>query len=147
MADDPPRIREQSTEPYHDTDSSCPFCTITSAFQPIPPAETENPDWNPDRLSPPTYVLLSTEHVVAFLDIAPLTRGHVLLTPRKHRVKIGNCSLDEAAEVSAASLKSQACETEWTWGFVRCSGWEVAIRVATALSILMFTSKNDAVTI
>lgn len=100
MADDPPCIHEQPTEPLHDSDSSCPFCTITATFQPISPVDTANVAWDPERLSPPTFVLLSTEHVVAFLDIAPLTRGHVLLTPRHHRVKIGNCSTDEAAEVS-----------------------------------------------
>lgn len=100
MADDPPSIHEQSTEPTHDCDSSCPFCTITSIYQPISPSNTTDTDWDPDRLAPPTYVFLSTEHIVAFLDIAPLTRGHVLVTPRRHRTKVGDCSADEAADVS-----------------------------------------------
>lgn len=104
MADDPLKIHEQTIETHHDSDASCPFCTITSTFQPISPADTKHSNWDPDRLSPPTYVLLSTEHVVAFLDIAPLTKGHVLLTPRRHRIKIENCSSDEAAEVSAIPL-------------------------------------------
>jgi len=37
--------------------------------------------------------------VIAFLDIAPLTRGHVLVAPRRHRVKIGNLSPSEAGEI------------------------------------------------
>lgn len=100
MADDPPRVQEQPVEPESDSHSYCPFCTITATFRPIAPADIVHKDWDPDRLAPPTYVLLSTKHVVAFLDIAPLTRGHVLVTPRKHRVKVGDLSSDEAAEVS-----------------------------------------------
>ncbi|KAK5947097.1 hypothetical protein PMZ80_001243 [Knufia obscura] len=97
MADDPPSIPEHSHD--QSPDSSCPFCTITSTYQPISPLETNHGDWDPDRLDPPTYVLLSTEHVVAFLDIAPLTRGHVLVAPRRHRVKVGNLQSSEAAEI------------------------------------------------
>lgn len=111
MADDPPSVHEQSTEPNHDCDSYCPFCTITSTFQPISPSNTTDTNWDPDRLAPPTYVFLSTEHIVAFLDIAPLTRGHVLVTPRRHRTKVGDCSADEAAEVSLSSFS-----LEWNVG-------------------------------
>lgn len=122
MADDPPRIQEHSTEPHHDSDSSCPFCTITSTFQPIPPVDTQHSDWDPDRLSPPTYVFLATEHLVAFLDIAPLTRGHVLVTPRRHRRKVGNCTADEAAEVSA-TFSSPICKSRDGYKSYPASGW------------------------
>lgn len=54
---------------------------------------------DPEKLEPPSYVLYSSEHVVAFLDIMPLTRGHVLIAPRKHRVKVGDLSSDEGAEI------------------------------------------------
>ena len=97
MADDPPSIPEHTHD--QNPDPSCPFCTITSTYQPISPLETTHAHWDPERLDPPTYVLLSTEHVVAFLDIAPLTRGHVLVTPRRHRIKIGNLTPTEAAEL------------------------------------------------
>lgn len=82
--------------------SSCPFCTIASTYAPIHPSEAPShlaAKLDPDKLSPPAYVLLSTEHVIAFLDIAPLTRGHVLLTPRHHKIKIGELAARDAAEV------------------------------------------------
>lgn len=97
MADDPPSIPEHTRD--DSPDSSCPFCTITSTYQPISPLTISHDDWDPERLDPPTYVLLSTEHVVAFLDIAPLTRGHVLVAPRRHRVKVGDLKPSEAAEI------------------------------------------------
>lgn len=53
----------------------------------------------PDKLDPPSFVLFSSEHVIAFLDIMPLTRGHVLVAPRKHRVKVGDLSPDEMGEI------------------------------------------------
>lgn len=102
MADDPPSIPEQSTNHNTDpanSDPDCPFCTIAQTFQPIAPHDSDSPSFDPDRLSPPTYVLLSTAHVIAFLDIAPLTRGHVLVAPRHHRTKIGDLSPFEASQI------------------------------------------------
>jgi hypothetical protein len=58
---------------------------------------------DPYKLEPPSFVLYSSEHVIAFLDIMPLTRGHVLVAPRKHRVKVGDLSPDEGAEVCSSS--------------------------------------------
>lgn len=94
----PPRVDQSPSNP-DDVASSCPFCTIATNFPPIDPLDLSSTEWNPDKLVPPSYVLLSTEHVVAFLDIAPLTRGHVLVAPRKHRVKIGDLKPSEMAEV------------------------------------------------
>lgn len=82
-----------------DTDPSCPFCTIAKTFQSISPADVNSSKWDPELLTPPTYTFLSTPHIIAFLDIAPLTRGHVLVVPRQHRVKIGNLTPDEAGEI------------------------------------------------
>lgn len=95
--DDPPAISECSHNDQPDL--SCPFCSIAFTYHPISPTETTHDAWDPDRLSPPSYVLFSSEHVIAFLDIAPLTRGHVLVAPRRHRFKVGNLSPSEAAEI------------------------------------------------
>ena len=69
--------------------SSCPFCKISAAFPPdaatpIP----QSPD--PELLSPQCHLLLSTPQVLAFLDILPISPGHVLLTTRDHYEKLSN---------------------------------------------------------
>jgi hypothetical protein len=106
MADLPPLIHETSSQSpskaSEDYSPSCPFCTIASAYGPLSPLsdpETALRHLNPENLDPPSFVLYSSEDVVAFLDIMPLTKGHVLIAPRKHRVKVGDLSPDEGAEV------------------------------------------------
>lgn len=79
---------------------SCPFCVIAHTFQPVSALSAPgSPALESTKLDPPSFVLFSNEHVIAFLDIMPLTRGHVLIAPRKHRVKIGDLSTDESAEI------------------------------------------------
>ncbi|KAK4553193.1 hypothetical protein LTR86_009723 [Recurvomyces mirabilis] len=69
----------------------CPFCKIaeaypsptssspsTSSTSPIP----SNPD--PEKVDPQCHLLLSTPHVLAFLDILPIAPGHILLVTRRH---------------------------------------------------------------
>lgn len=55
--------------------------------------------WDPEKTSPPSFVVLSTPHVIAFFDIAPLTRGHILVATRRHRIKVGDLSSFEGSEV------------------------------------------------
>ena len=43
------------------------------------------------------YPVLSTATVIAFLDIAPLSRGHVLLCPRRHCEKSTEMTIAESA--------------------------------------------------
>ncbi|RMZ92453.1 hypothetical protein DV736_g351, partial [Chaetothyriales sp. CBS 134916] len=82
--------------------SDCPFCTIITTYPPIPPSLAPgHPSLDPSRLDPPAYVLLSTEHVIAFLDIYPLTRGHVLCCPRRHVEKVSGLTADEGREIGA----------------------------------------------
>lgn len=102
-------IQEHSPQHPHSSDQeqetpdfkpSCPFCVIAKTYPPVPassaPGSTE---LESTKLDPPSFVLFSNAHVIAFLDIMPLTRGHVLVAPRKHRVKIGHLSSDESAEI------------------------------------------------
>ncbi|OTB01658.1 hypothetical protein M426DRAFT_25424 [Hypoxylon sp. CI-4A] len=55
----------------------------------------------PAKLSPASHVVLSTPAVIAFLDVLPLSPGHVLLCPRAHRPKLTDVSRREAAELGA----------------------------------------------
>jgi diadenosine tetraphosphate (Ap4A) HIT family hydrolase len=77
----------------------CPFCTIATNFPPRSPKDPGASEWDPERIDPPGYVILSSPDVIAFLDIAPLTRGHVLVAPRKHRVKMADLDSRTASEV------------------------------------------------
>ncbi|KAJ5762377.1 uncharacterized protein N7511_005759 [Penicillium nucicola] len=61
----------------------CPFCKIAETY---PPTGFNDPSSHPtpttDEIT--SHMILSTEHIMAFLDIMPLTRGHVLVAPRHH---------------------------------------------------------------
>lgn len=68
---------------------SCPFCSIAEAYpadasSPVPTA----PD--PEKIAPQAHLILSTEHVLAFLDILPISPGHILLTTRDHYRKLSD---------------------------------------------------------
>ncbi|KAK3955766.1 HIT-like domain-containing protein [Pseudoneurospora amorphoporcata] len=84
-----------------DTQLNCPFCHISSTFpsysplsppSPFPPSTSTSPH-------PRTFLLLSTPLLVAFLDIMPLSPGHLLLCPRRHAAKLTDVFSDEAAEL------------------------------------------------
>ncbi|PGH27407.1 hypothetical protein AJ80_00885 [Polytolypa hystricis UAMH7299] len=84
----------------------CPFCAIASSHPPLPPSSlpTEKPGNTAIEVRkisdpPQTYLILSTKHVLAFLDIMPLTRGHVLVVPRDHYEKIGDVGVRIGAEL------------------------------------------------
>jgi diadenosine tetraphosphate (Ap4A) HIT family hydrolase len=97
-------------------DPSCPFCAIASAFPPVAPSSTfdsqsststkdiASDPLNPENTFPPSYVILSTPDVISFLDIAPLTRGHILVATRRHLVKTVNLTTTEGAEVRTCAF-------------------------------------------
>lgn len=49
----------------------------------------------------PCHRVYEDDHVIAFLDISPLSRGHVLVVPKEERMR-----LDQLSEASAAALGS-----------------------------------------
>lgn len=55
-------------------------------------------------MDPNAFVLLSAPEVLAFLDILPMTRGHVLVASRTHRQKVADLEGAEASEVGALIL-------------------------------------------
>jgi histidine triad (HIT) family protein len=48
----------------------------------------------------PSARVLETDHAVAFLDINPVNRGHVLLVPRAHHATLSDLPDDLAAETA-----------------------------------------------
>ncbi|KAL2153568.1 hypothetical protein VTH82DRAFT_4723 [Thermothelomyces myriococcoides] len=85
--------------------NDCPFCHIASVFPPYDPTDPpaySSPLLQPERTAPQqpaTFLILSTAHLVGFLDIMPLSAGHVLLCPRAHRPKLTDVTPAEAAEL------------------------------------------------
>ena len=82
----------------------CPFCKIASSynsFDPLRPPTAGDLLLKSSRTSPDadTFIVLSTPLVIAFLDIAPLAEGHLLLCPRMHREKLTSLQETEAIEI------------------------------------------------
>ena len=50
----------------------------------------------------PAHVVLDEGGVVAFLDVRPVFKGHVLVVPRTHRADLGDLAPGELADVMAA---------------------------------------------
>lgn len=82
---------------------TCPFCNIAATNPPTPFNEPESGPSPSDSISDsPTqtaFMILSTDQVMAFLDIMPLTRGHVLVVTRKHYEKLGDMGVQASQEV------------------------------------------------
>lgn len=81
----------------------CPFCAIASNYPPRSPsnisaahgAETATEAGNGGQ----AHLVLSTKHVLAFLDIMPLTRGHLLVTSREHYKTLAEVDVQLGMEV------------------------------------------------
>ncbi|MDO4814851.1 MAG: HIT family protein [Gemella sp.] len=53
----------------------------------------------------PSYKIYEDEHVYAFLDVFPVTKGHTLVIPKKHSRNILDCEPETAAHIGAALPK------------------------------------------
>ncbi|KAL8790598.1 MAG: hypothetical protein Q9195_006278 [Heterodermia aff. obscurata] len=80
----------------------CPFCAIAGECPPSTPAALLPPTALSQSCNPPSrpsarlaYMLLSTPYLIAFLDHAPISRGHVLVATRRHRDKLSDVSVQE----------------------------------------------------
>ncbi len=96
----------------------CPFCAISRSFPPVdhlgdPKRIAQILDAR--KTNPPSQIIYSGESVLAFLDIQPLTWGHTLVIPRRHRVKMGDLGAADGAEVSCV-----CCCFASTEDFNRC---------------------------
>ncbi|KNG88978.1 HIT domain protein [Aspergillus nomiae NRRL 13137] len=157
------------------TPSSCPFCNIASTYPPIPPTAF-TPDNTPpnsqnttkpytsliplpdasDPTQPTAHLILSTKHVLAFLDIMPLTRGHVLVIPRTHYEKLGDVDVKVSRELgqwlpilSRVVMRTisgdQDSSSDWNWNVVQNNGVRAAQQVPHAhFHIIPRPSSNPA---
>ena len=47
----------------------------------------------------PCHRILENDHVLAFLDVGPLSRGHLLVIPKEAKATLGELSDEAAAEL------------------------------------------------
>ena len=91
---------------------TCPFCAIAQSYPPFPifssSTSTPSPAFLHTSSSPPdstpktrAQVLFSSPDLIAFLDHAPISAGHVLLATRQHRVKISDVRVREGQVLGA----------------------------------------------
>lgn len=70
------------------TDPSCLFCRIVAG-------------------EIPADVVLETDHVLAFRDIAPKAPTHVLVIPKKHVVSVGTAGEEDEALLGAVLIAAR----------------------------------------
>ena len=69
----------------------------------------------------PAHIVLDEPDVVAFLDIRPVFKGHVLVVPRRHVVTLPELA-DAAADVGCSSRCSGA-RPRWSTGLGAQGSW------------------------
>jgi len=91
------------------------------------PPSDDPPILNSDKGS--AYLILSTPLVVAFLDIAPVSRGHILLCPREHREKGTDMTIAESMAMgfwlpvlSTAVMRALWAGTGGSWNVIQANG-------------------------
>lgn len=85
----------------------CAFCNISNNY---PREPTTDVPWDPDpeKVDPQCHLILSSPLVLAFLDIMPISPGHVLLTTRKHYRKLSD--LQPAKNTNQTWLSQQEAQ-------------------------------------
>lgn len=56
----------------------------------------------------PAQIVEQDEHTLTFMDIAPATRGHALVIPKRHATDLLEIETDELAAVAAAAKRQAA---------------------------------------
>jgi diadenosine tetraphosphate (Ap4A) HIT family hydrolase len=110
------------SSPVPDT---CPFCKIANTYPSLEPQDAKA-SLDPELLDPNAFVLLSTPLVMAFLDIMPLSPGHLLVTTRAHHEKLSDVTEEESRELGywlpvLSRVLAKATDV-WDWNIVQNNG-------------------------
>lgn len=88
------------------TSPTCPFCSIATAHPPLPPSsalqtipQQQDNSYPGSSQRSHAFLVLSTKYVLAFLDIMPLSKGHLLVVTREHYEKVGELGVRIGEEV------------------------------------------------
>lgn len=91
---------DPTAPPPSDSVEDCPFCTIAATHKPYDPLDPPS-TIDSELTSPASFIVLSTPSLIAFLDIMPLSPGHILLCPRAHRPKLTDTTPSESRDLGA----------------------------------------------
>ncbi|KAH6615364.1 HIT-like domain-containing protein [Boeremia exigua] len=94
----------------HYPPEACPFCGIAAAYpmrdtglwrkeEEVADAVPGEEECGVEKTSPSSFLVMRTRDVVAFLDILPMTGGHLLVATRNHRVKVADMEAQESREI------------------------------------------------
>jgi diadenosine tetraphosphate (Ap4A) HIT family hydrolase len=96
------------------TSPTCPFCSIATAHPPLPPSsalqtipqqlQQYDSSFPGSSQRSHAFLVLSTKYVLAFLDIMPLSKGHILVVTREHYEKVGELGVRIGEEVCLPSF-------------------------------------------
>lgn len=84
----------------------CPFCANAAAY-PAPDSSLWGTDLTASipktvditQITPSCFLVLSAPRVLAFLDIQPMTAGHLLVVAREHRPKVEHLQAEESRDI------------------------------------------------
>ena len=106
--------------------SACPFCGISHTYPVTDPEQARAECFTPDLVAPAAFVVLSSPLIMAFLDIMPLSPGHLLVTTRKHHEKVSDMSEEESREMGywlpVLSRVLAKATGVWDWNIVQNNG-------------------------
>jgi len=71
----------------------------------------------------PCYKIAETENVLAFLDVMPISRGHLLVIPKKHVELIYDADPEIMAEVMSTAVKISATAKK----VLKCDGMNLLL--------------------
>lgn len=86
------------------SEEDCPFCNIATNYPSPPDSDGTLLSYIPEKVdvnqtAPPCFLVLAAPNVMAFLDILPMTLGHLLVVVRDHRPKVENMEPEESRDV------------------------------------------------
>lgn len=69
----------------------------------------------------PAKIVNENEHAVAFLDVSPISSGHILVIPKKHYLDLSTCNVDYLIDVIKLLQETtklvESCKKLDPWGF------------------------------
>jgi hypothetical protein len=84
----------------------CPFCVNASAYPASSDASSDSSllscipeSVDVTKTTPSCFLVLSAPRVMAFLDILPMTQGHLLVIVRDHRPKVEHMEPEESRDI------------------------------------------------
>lgn len=124
---------EEQQQRWYTDEEVCHFCVITATATPTP---------NPSIAASPSssaHIILSTESVLAFLEVAPMSRGHIVFMPRQHASKISDLPSEMAAvmgfwlPIISRSVMTGLMGSNWqnndeSWNILQANGERLSVR-------------------